>query len=98
MKFHKALRLFSLINVASCIIFFCFLYHYLSSENEKGLNVALGWIGWLAMLTFIVPAAISDTTRAEWFSKEYGVGTLLLLLVNVIAVIAGDYLAYTLVR
>ncbi|HZE83827.1 MAG TPA: hypothetical protein VE035_05920 [Puia sp.] len=98
MKFHKSLRLFTVINFVSCVIFFCCLYHYLISENDKGLNVALGWIGWLAMLTFIVPACISDTTRAEWFSKEYGPGTLLLLFANVIAVIMGDYLAYTLVK
>jgi hypothetical protein len=86
------------INLASCFIFFCCLYHYLSSENDKGLNAVLGWIGWLAMLTFIVPASISGTTRAEWFSKEYGPGSLLLLFGNVIGVIMVNYLAYTLVK
>ena len=50
------------------------------------------------MLTFIVPGCFSAEKRADWFSKEYGVGTLVLLFVNVIAVIVGNYIAYTLVK
>ena len=98
MTFHKSLRWLTVINFVSCVVFFYLLYRNLPQANDKGLNLLLGWIGWLAMLTFIVPACFSNETRAEWFSKEYGVGTLVLLFVNVIAVIVGDYIAYTLVK
>jgi hypothetical protein len=50
------------------------------------------------MLTYIVPACYSNEVRAEWFSKEYGVGTLILLFGNVITVIVGSYIAYILVK
>jgi hypothetical protein len=98
MKFHKTLRLVTGINFIGCIVFFYILYRNLSSSNDRGLNLLLGWIGWLGMLTFIVPAAVSDETRANWFSSEYGKGTLLLLLLNVIATIVGSSIAYTLVK
>jgi hypothetical protein len=98
MKIHKTLRWFSLINIVSCITFFYVLYRNLPYANDRGVNVALGWIGWLAMLTFIVPACFSDETKTAWFSKGFAVGTILLLLLNVIAVIGGDYFAYTLVK
>jgi hypothetical protein len=98
MNFHKSLRWFSVINILSCVLFFYVLYRNLPYANDRGVNVALGWIGWLAMLTLIVPACFSDETRRQWFSNNYTVGTLLLLFLNVIAVIGGDYLAYTLVK
>lgn len=98
MKFHKTLCWFSAINFGGCLLFFYILYRNLSDPNDRGLNVALGWIGWLAMLTFIVPASVSADTRAEWFSKQYGVGTLLLLLIDVMATIAGSVIANTLAK
>ena len=55
MTFHKSLRWFTVINFVSCVVFFYFLYRNLSSFNDRGLNLVLRWIGWLAMLTFIVP-------------------------------------------
>jgi hypothetical protein len=98
MAFHKSLRWFTVINFVSCVIFFYLLYRNLPYANDRLINVVLGWIGWLAMLTYIVPACFSNEVRAEWFNKEYGVGTLVLLFVNIIAVIVGSYIAYTLVK
>ena len=98
MTFHKSLRWFTVINFVSCVVFFYFLYRNLPYDNDRGKHLLLGWIGWLAMLTFLVPGCFSAEARAEWFSKEYGTGTLVLLFLNVIAVIVGDYIAYTLVK
>ena len=98
MKFHKVLRWVTVINFGACVVFFYFLYRNLPHANDRGLNLLLGWIGWLGMLTFIIPGCVSDDTRGEWFSKEFGVGTLILLLFNVLATIAGSALTYSLVK
>jgi hypothetical protein len=98
MKFNKFLGWMTAINLGAAAIFFYILYRNLPYANDRGLNVCLGWIGWLAMLTFIVPGCVSDETRRRWFSKEYGVGSLVLLLLIVLGTIAGSVIAYSLVK
>jgi hypothetical protein len=98
MKFHKVLAWITGINFGAAMIFFYILYRNLPYANDRGLNVGLGWIGWLAMLTFIIPGCVSDAVRGEWFSKGYGVGSLLLLLLMVFGTIAGSVIAYMFVK
>lgn len=97
MKFHKTLLLMTAICLPCCFLLF-YLIDRNSPENDRVLYMALGWIGYLGMLTYIIPACISDATRGEWFSKPYAVGTLLLLLGNVIGAIIMDYIAFSLVK
>ena len=80
-----------------CVVFFSIMYANMSSSNDRGLNLVLGWIGWLAMMTVVVPNMVSPETRGEWFSKEYSVGTLVLLLLNVFGVIGASALAYNII-
>jgi hypothetical protein len=98
MKFHKILGLVTVVNFLACIVVFYILFRSSSDQNGKGIDLALGWIYWLGIMTFIVPVSVPANIRAEWFSKEYGVGSLVLLLVNVLAAIAGDHIAYTLAK
>jgi hypothetical protein len=49
------------------------------------------------MMTVVVPNVVSPETRGEWCSKEYGVGTLVLLLLNVFGVIGASALAYNII-
>lgn len=98
MKFHRVLAWIAVINFGAVMIFFYFLYRNLPHANDRGLNVTLGWIGWLAMLTFIIPGCVSDKVRGEWFSKEYGVGSLLLLVLMVLGTIVGSVIAYMVVK
>ena len=97
MKFHKTLILMTAICIPCCFLFF-YLLDRNSPENDRGLYMALGWIGYLGMLTFIIPGTISTETRREWFSKPYAAGTLLVLLGNVFGAIVADYIAYTLMK
>jgi hypothetical protein len=96
MKFHRSLLLLSGISVLLSVAFFYILYKSSSDKNGKGLTLVLGWIGWLGIMAFIVPLIVPSEKRAEWFSKEYGVGSLVLLLATVLAVIAGNGIAYSL--
>lgn len=96
MKLHPALVKLTIINFFSCILFFFLLYRYSrSSENDRMMVVILGWIFWLGLVAYIGPQFFSDETRAEWFSRKYGVGTLVVLLINVAAAIAGNEIAYS---
>ena len=95
MKFHRSLLRLTVINFLCCVLVFCALYRYLPADQRFG-NVLLDWIAWLGILC-IGPNFYSNETRRQWFNKQYGVGTLLLLLVNVLAAIGGNALAYTLV-
>ncbi|HVV04748.1 MAG TPA: hypothetical protein VHC96_11035 [Puia sp.] len=98
MKFHRSLLVLSGISVGLCILFFYFSYNLSTDENGKGFTLVLGWILWLGVMALLGPLMISPETRVQWFSKEYGVGTIVLLLVTVLAVIAGNALAYSLTR
>ena len=98
MKFHRSLLLLSGISVVLCTVFFYVSYKSSSDENGKGLTLLLGWIGWLGIMAFVGPLVVPPETRVKWFSKEYGVGTVVLLLVTVLAVMAGDGLAYSLAK
>jgi hypothetical protein len=79
-------------------MFFYFSYKNSSDENGKGFTLVLGWILWLGVIALVGPLVISPATRAEWFSKQYGAGTIVMLFVTVLAVIAGDSLAYSLAK
>ena len=96
MRFHRSLLVLTAINFISCVIVFSALYKSLSPDERIG-NVYLGWIAWLGILC-IGPNLFSNATRRQWFNKQYGPGTILLLLVNVIAAIAGNALANILVK
>ena len=96
MKFHRSLLILTGINFVSCVLVFYILYRSLPPDQRIG-NVYLGWIAWLGILC-VGPNFFPDTTRAQWFNKQYGQGTILLLLVNVIAAIGGNSLAYTFVK
>jgi hypothetical protein len=98
MKFHRSLLLLSGISVGLCTLFFYLSYRSSTNENGKGITLALGWIGWLGIMAFVGPMVVPPATRAEWFSKQYGAGTIVLLLVTVLAVIAGDSLAYSIAK
>ncbi len=54
MKIHKTLLLMTAICLPCCFLFF-YLLDRNSPENDRGLYLALGWIGYLGMLTFIIP-------------------------------------------
>jgi len=49
-------------------------------------------------MALLGPLMVSPATRLEWFSKKYGVGTVVLLLLTVLAIIAADSLAYSITR
>ena len=97
MKFHKTLLVMTAICLPCCFLLF-YLLDRNSPENDRGIYLVVGWIGYLGMLTFIIPGCISAETRREWFSKPYAVGTLSLLLGNVVGAIVADYIAFTLVK
>jgi len=98
MKFHRSLLLLSGISVILCILFFYFSYNLSTDENGKGITLGLGWILWLGVMALLGPLMVSPETRVEWFSKKYGVGTIVLLLITVLAIIGGDSLAYSIAR
>jgi len=98
MKFHRSLLLLSGISVVLCILFFYFSYNLSTDENGKGMTLVLGWILWLGVMALLGPLMVSPATRVEWFSKKYGVGTVVLLLLTVLAIIAADSLAYSITR
>ena len=98
MKFHRSLLLLSGISVILCILFFYFSYNLSTDENGKGMTLVLGWILWLGVMALLGPLMVSPATRVEWFSKKYGVGTVVLLLLTVLAIIAADSLAYSITR
>ena len=98
MKFHRVLVRVTVINFVLCVVFFAILYSKLPYANDRGGNLYLGWIGWLAMMTVVVPACVSDEVRRQWFSGGYGGGSLLLLLVNVLATIGGSVFAFNIIK
>jgi len=98
MKFHRSLLLLSGISVVLCFLFFYFSYNLSTDENGKGMTLVLGWILWLGVMALVGPLMISPETRVQWFSKEYGVGTIVLLLITVLGIIAGDSLAYSIAK
>ncbi|HEY8971860.1 MAG TPA: hypothetical protein VIM64_22315 [Puia sp.] len=98
MKFHRSLLLLSGISVGLCTLFFYFSYNISTDENGQGMTLVLGWILWLGVMALIGPMVVSPATRVEWFSKKYGVGTIVLLLITVLALIAGDSFAYSITR
>lgn len=96
MKLHRSLVKLTVINFLSCILFFFILYKYSpASENDRMIVVIVGWIGWVGLIAWGGPQFFSDETRAEWFSRKYGVGTIVLFLINVAAAIAGNGIAYS---
>jgi hypothetical protein len=98
MKFHRSLLVLSGTSVVLCTLFFYFSYNLSTDENGKGMTLVVGWILWLGVMALLGPLMISPETRVQWFNKEYGAGTIVLLLMTVLAVIAGDALAYSLTR
>lgn len=98
LKFHKILLRVTVINFGLCLIFFTILYSKLPYSNDRGVNLALGWIGWLAMMTCVVPACVSPEVRGEWFSKRFGVGSLVLLLGNVLLTISASVIAFNIIK
>jgi hypothetical protein len=94
MKIHPALVRLTVINMGICFLMFLLLYLYTPAENRL-LGVALGWIFWLGMIARIEPLFFSDDTRVTWYSKEFGTGTLVALLLNVVGAILCNFIAYT---
>jgi hypothetical protein len=96
MKVHKTLLRLTGINAIACFLLFLSLYYFSSrSGNDMGIMLVLGWILWLGIVAIIEPLFFSDGTRAEWFSKKFGVGTLLILLGNVFLGIVCNFIAYS---
>jgi hypothetical protein len=86
----------TVINFVCCVVVFYGFYRF-SADGDKLENAFPGWIAWLGLIC-AGPNFFSNTTRAKWFCKEHGPGTVILLLVNVIAAIGGNAMAYSLVK
>lgn len=99
MRIHRSLLWLTLVNFIGCTTFFGFLYWYSrGTDNDKAIVEILGWIFWLGLFAVIAPQCFSDSTRASWFSKEYTLGTLGILFINIFVSIGGNVLAATLVK
>ncbi|HVU57286.1 MAG TPA: hypothetical protein VHD83_19625 [Puia sp.] len=96
MKFHKTLSYLTLFNfVGSLIVLYC-CYRFIPGMEDFG-NAILSWIAWLGVFAAEAQFFSADT-RSEWFSKEYGPGTVVLLLLNVAAAIAANAMAYSIAK
>jgi hypothetical protein len=96
MRIHPKLLLLSLINFLGSLAMFYVLNRGISNDN-KLINMFIGWIIWLGIFAIVFPVLIKDEVKEEWFSDKYATVSIIIFAANIFIPMLSNFISLKLV-